>query len=154
MKLGLSAKNEIKPWKRGSNECYVLLKTGAVIMSSVAFHVFMEHWMAEENQAKRKEYFNKMRERVSYSLMIRHLVAEFHQKYEDFHRGGRTDIRLWIELQNRAMMLIVMGAIIRPCRICGRSCTKYQIRSNYHLMSVCQNQKCKDVSHFILDLFR
>lgn len=120
------------------------------------FNVFLDHWMIEENRAKRKDYFQRMRLKINGSLVSRHLVDRFFEMYETYEMAleqGDQGLNLLHQIQNSAMMLIVIRAVGGVCRTCGKSFMRFEIFQREDFMLVCQNERCRDITFFVINLF-
>lgn len=108
-----------------------------------AWNVFLDHWLIEENKAKRKDYFQKIKTKISLPVTRLMLVSVFKCLLRRFERMENREEkgRLSFELQNRAMMLVVIKALDGECEVCRMHCMGFEIEDN-HLWKVCQSQGC------------
>lgn len=119
-----------------------------------AFNVFLDHWMREENKAKRMAFLQRKRVQINGSVINKLLVKRFGELLALFHRFGQADEELRRQLKHLGQNLVMCQAVCSPCRTCNCSVLKHEkdFRTN-SLFVVCQNEHCRDVMFCFMGLF-
>lgn len=114
-----------------------------------AFKVFLEHWVMEENKAKRRLILKSRQKKIKVSVFIRVYVLKFFetleklQTHDEFHPNHPV---LRKQLRKYAYFLGKSGAPNQICRFCGHHITRFELNHFLEpercLFISCQNQYC------------
>ena len=115
-----------------------------------AFTVFVDHWMVDENKAKKREYYRQMRGRILSTVMSKMWVSKFFEIMEQM--AIQPTQRLWYRLRDLGMGLVMTHSSTGSCHRCGVGVFRFERRNNDMLL-VCQEEHCREVVYFFEELF-
>ena len=117
-----------------------------------AFTIFLDHWMREENLSKRTSFYHQMGIKINGSIISKMQVRQFGEILAEFYQLGGQNHELFLLLRYMGERLVMINAPLGCCDACHQS-VYFHERQNNDLILVCQNERCRDVCFYFLELF-
>lgn len=111
-----------------------------------AFQVFMDHWMIEENKAKKALQFKKRAAKIKVSNHIRLYVLRFWKHYDEW---TDDEYQMPQKLRNYGFFLGKSSAVQGECPYCSRSVQRFGLfkqNGDTFLTISCQDKECQAMS--------
>lgn len=118
-----------------------------------AFTVFLDHWMKEENRAKRLQYYRTIGPKIQGALQAKVSLLLFEELLQAWQIPGLQSPELLGNIRFRAMVLVMFQAVSGECERCMQSVVRFEVHRQIHLMAICQNERCAHVQFFFEELF-
>lgn len=104
------------------------------------FQVYMDHWLIDENKAKRRTYFLDKRDRIKASIIIRLFVSRFFELLKAWPR----DMDEIPKMKNYGLYLAKRKAVAGLCRICKKNVRRFYLKEDeYGTYLYCRCQGCQ-----------
>lgn len=120
--------------------------------SDIAFRIFIQHWMKEENEAKKKKYFKGLEEKIYSAVNMKKTFLEFDLLVELWNNGDHS-AKLRSRIYYFGMILAMFNGIKGVCFKCKKSVYRFEIYKTFNLIAICQNERCADVDLLFWDFF-
>lgn len=108
------------------------------------FKIFVEHWLVEENKARRTHRIKKRGIKIKTSVCVRLFVRRFFELMEQ-HVFGQD---MSPKMRNYGVFLGKSFAVGGVCRHCEKSVVRFEIfkeEDQKILMISCQNEECRAI---------
>ena len=106
----------------------------------------------EENRAKRLAFYRRMGVKTNGAVISKFQVLQFGQMMMEFFQLGGQDRDMFEQLRDTAARLVMIRAPTGCCDTCHQSIYCHERMEN-DLILVCQNERCRNVCFYFLDLF-
>lgn len=131
--------------KQQSNVFFFFLQDMSV------FKIFMNHWMIEENKAKKVLWFKEKTKKMHFFICTRLYVMRFMMLYQQM---GDEEYPMSTQLKKYAFFLGRSSAVQGCCLSCLRSVQRFSLLERYgetFLIISCQDKECQS-PYMILNL--